>query len=41
VKLISSSLLLDNIALRSSTSLGIGTSMDRFELSADLKARAR
>jgi general secretion pathway protein L len=41
VRLMSSSALLDNIALRSSASLGIGTGMDRFELSADLKARAR
>lgn len=40
VKLISSSLLLSNIALRSSTSLGIGTGLDRFELTADLKASA-
>jgi general secretion pathway protein L len=41
VRLMSSSPLLDNIALRSSTSLGIGTGMDRFELSADLKVRTQ
>lgn len=38
VKLISSSLLLSDVALRSSMSLGIGTGLDRFELTADLKA---
>jgi general secretion pathway protein L len=37
VKLISSSLLLSDVALRSSQSLGIGTGLDRFELTADLK----
>jgi general secretion pathway protein L len=40
VRLMSSSLLLKDIALRSSTSLGIGTGLDRFELTADLNARA-
>jgi general secretion pathway protein L len=40
VKLISSSLLLSDVALRSSMSLGIGTGLDRFELTADLKASA-
>jgi hypothetical protein len=40
VKLISSSLLLTDVALRSSMSLGIGTGLDRFELSADLKGGA-
>jgi hypothetical protein len=37
VKLISTSLLLSDVALRSSMSLGIGTGLDRFELTADLK----
>jgi general secretion pathway protein L len=40
VKLISSSPLLTEVALRSSMSLGIGTGLDRFELTADLKASA-
>jgi general secretion pathway protein L len=40
VKLISSSLLLSDVALRSSMSLGIGTGLDRFELTADLRASA-
>jgi general secretion pathway protein L len=40
VKLISSSLLLSDVALRSSMSLGIGTGLDRFELTAELKASA-
>ena len=40
VKLISSSLLLSDVALRSSMSLGIGTGVDRFELTAELKASA-
>jgi hypothetical protein len=40
VKLISSSLLLTDVALRSSMSLGIGTGLDRFELTADLKGIA-
>jgi general secretion pathway protein L len=37
VKLMSSSLLLNDVALRSSMSLGIGTGLDRFELTAELK----
>lgn len=37
VKLVSSSQLLSDVALRSSMSLGIGTGLDRFELSAELK----
>lgn len=37
VKLISSSHLLNDVALRSSMSLGIGTGLDRFELTAELK----
>jgi hypothetical protein len=40
VKLISSSLLLTDVALRSSMSLGIGTGLDRFELTAELKGSA-
>jgi general secretion pathway protein L len=37
VKLMSSSQLLNDVALRSSMSLGIGTGLDRFELTAELK----
>jgi len=37
VKLMSSSHFLNEVALRSSMSLGIGTGLDRFELSAELK----
>jgi general secretion pathway protein L len=37
VKLMSSSLLLNDVTLRSSMSLGIGTGLDRFELTAELK----
>jgi Tfp pilus assembly protein PilN len=37
VKLVSSSQLLNDVALRSSMSLGIGTGLDRFELTAELK----
>lgn len=37
VKLMSSSQLLNDVTLRSSMSLGIGTGLDRFELTAELK----
>jgi hypothetical protein len=37
VKLLSSSKLLNDVALRSSMSLGVGTGLDRFEITADLK----
>jgi general secretion pathway protein L len=39
VKLLSGSQLLNEVELRSSTSLGIGTGLDRFEITAQLKAR--
>jgi general secretion pathway protein L len=39
VKLMSSSQLLNDVELRSSMSLGIGTGLDRFEITAQLKAR--
>jgi general secretion pathway protein L len=39
VKLMSSSQLLNEVELRSSMSLGIGTGLDRFEITAQLKAR--
>jgi hypothetical protein len=38
VKLMSSSTVLNDVVLRSSMSLGIGTGLDRFELTAELKA---
>ncbi len=37
VKLMSSSQLLNDVELRSSMSLGIGTGLDRFEITAELK----
>lgn len=37
VKLLSSSKLLNDVALRSSMSVGIGTGLDRFEVTAELK----
>jgi general secretion pathway protein L len=38
VKLASSSRLMSDVQLRSSMSLGVGTGLDRFEITAELKA---